>query len=102
MDKLGLGERRISLVVGERKEEPSSQVYATVGRGVAAQGLGGVTSSHLTPESPGEYQRRASVACSLILSAESNLGAWSHLSPQSSRVRGGVAISVRADSRVLS
>lgn len=60
-----------------------------------AQGLGGVvTCSHLTPESPVEYQRRASLACRLILSAESSL--------QSSRVRGGVAISVRADSRMLS
>lgn len=64
------------------------------GRKVEAQGLGGVTCSHLTPESPVEYQRRASLACGLILSAES--------SPQASRVRGGVAISVRADSRMLS
>jgi hypothetical protein len=47
------------------------RLYVSAGREVEAQGLGGLTSNLLTPESPVEYQRRASLACGLILSAES-------------------------------
>lgn len=41
--------REVSSLWGEREEKPICQVCAMVGREVDGQGLGGVTSGHLTP-----------------------------------------------------